>query len=214
LNEHHLGTILLDLLSPAERQSDERTAELRFDIRLLADRLTAALEWIALRDWATSVAIGLFGASAGAACALIAAAERPHLVQAIVSRGGRPDLAGDALPKVLAPTLLIVGGDDQPVLRLNELAATRLRSPHALQIVPGATHLFAEPGKLERVAELATAWFLSSLLPEHPARAARVARLRPADSIPHRASAGPIHHPRGLRHAPSKAHARALRMRR
>lgn len=158
-NRSGFATLLLDLLTAPESERDSLTAEFRFDIRLLARRVTVALNWAAGYPVARGLPIGLFGASTGAAAALIAAATCPELVRAVVSRGGRPDLAGDALERVCAPTLLIVGGDDVPVIALNRQAAQRLRCPRALAIVAGAGHLFEERGALERVTELATDWF-------------------------------------------------------
>jgi dienelactone hydrolase len=154
-----LATLLMDLLTREEERVDEVTRELRFDIPLLARRLTAAVDWLADQPETAELPIGAFGASTGAAAALIAAAERPAAVRAVVSRGGRPDLAGDALERVVAPTLLIVGELDPVVLELNRQALARLRGPKALEIVPGATHLFEEPGALEQVARLAADWF-------------------------------------------------------
>jgi len=148
-------TVLLDLLTPMEAVTDERTAQLRFDIGMLAGRLIGVIDWLVPRG----VPLGLFGASTGAAAALIAAAERPKQVEAVVSRGGRPDLAGPALDRVSVPTLLVVGGDDEIVIALNETAADVLADHAEVVIIPGATHLFAEPGALERVAELAANWF-------------------------------------------------------
>jgi len=139
------------------------TRELRFDIDLLTRRLVATIDWLGERRDAATLPIGLFGASTGAAAALRAAAARPKRVDAVVSRGGRPDLAGDALPRVLAPTLLIVGGDDGVVIDMNREAAARMRCVHSVQIVPGATHLFEEPGKPEQVARLAREWFVEHL---------------------------------------------------
>ncbi|MGH9138634.1 MAG: dienelactone hydrolase family protein [Acidimicrobiales bacterium] len=154
-----LGTLLLDLLTPAEEIADARTGHLRFDVDLLADRLLGAVGWLdQQRDWG-DLAVGYFGASTGAAAALLAAARPGEGIGAVVSRGGRPDLAGDALPRVRAPTLLIVGGDDRVVLGMNQEAYDRLTCERQLEIVPGATHLFEEPGALERVAELAGGWF-------------------------------------------------------
>ena len=153
-----IATLLFDLLTPDEEARDEATHELRFDIGLLGGRLVGALDWVARVPGVGGLPVGLFGASTGAAAALVAAAERPEMVQAIVSRGGRPDLAGDALDSVRAPVLLIVGGADEPVLELNRQASARL-GVHRLEVVPGATHLFPEPGALETVAELATGWF-------------------------------------------------------
>ena len=163
LNEAGLGTLLMDLLTADEEARDARTAHLRFDIALLADRLVAAVDWAASEPPTAELAIGCFGASTGAAAALVAAARRPAEVRAVVSRGGRPDLAGPDLALVQAPTLLIVGGDDQPVLELNRQAARALRAPAELTVVPGATHLFSEPGALEEVARLARDWFARHL---------------------------------------------------
>lgn len=159
LNEAGLATLLFDLLSPDENERDAVTAEHRFDIPLLAGRLTQAVDWLAREQGTRVFPVGLFGASTGAAAGLIAAAERPTQIRAVVSRGGRPDLAGEALGRVCAPTLLIVGGADAPVIGLNEQAAARLNCPHQLVIVPGATHLFEEPGALEQVSRLASEWF-------------------------------------------------------
>jgi pimeloyl-ACP methyl ester carboxylesterase len=155
-----IGTLLMDLLTAEEEQVDLRTRELRFDIDLLGERVVGAVDWAAA---AQALPFGAFGASTGAAAALVAAAERPELVRAVVSRGGRPDLAGDALPRVRAPTLLIVGGDDPVVLDLNRRAMERLEAETRLEIVPGASHLFEEPGTLDRVAELARDWFVERL---------------------------------------------------
>jgi putative phosphoribosyl transferase len=154
-----IGTLLMDLLTEDEEQVDLRTRELRFDIGLLGERVVAAVDWAAQQ----AQPVGTFGASTGAAAALVAAAERPGLVTAVVSRGGRPDLAGDALPRVRAPTLLIVGGDDPVVLDLNRQAMERLEAETRLEVVPGASHLFEEPGTLDRVAELARDWFVERL---------------------------------------------------
>ena len=159
LNQGGLGTLLFDLLTPAESRVDERTGELRFDIDLLGRRLVGALDWLAAQPEFGGLPVGLFGASTGAAAALIAAANRPDLVAAVVSRGGRPDLAMQAIPQVRAPTLLIVGGLDGPVIGMNRQAADRMRNEHRVEIVPGATHLFEEPGTLEEVALLAREWF-------------------------------------------------------
>ncbi|MFV0132368.1 dienelactone hydrolase family protein [Streptomyces sp. HMX87] len=153
------GTLLLDLLTEREEERDAVTGEHRFDIALLAGRLADAVDWLAERPDTADLPVGLFGASTGAAAALIACAERPRRVAAVVSRGGRPDLAGDALAQVLAPVLLIVGGHDETVLGLNRRAAERLPGPHELHVVPGATHLFPEPGALEQVAGAAADWF-------------------------------------------------------
>jgi putative phosphoribosyl transferase len=159
LNQTHLATLLIDLLTPAEEAIDMHTAHLRFDIGLLAERLVAATDWIAQERTTQCLPIGYFGASTGAAAALVAAAERPQTVSAVVSRGGRPDLAGLALPRVKAPTLLIVGGRDFEVIELNKVALAQLRCEKQLVIVPGATHLFKEPGTLDEVARLAREWF-------------------------------------------------------
>lgn len=158
-----LGTLLFDLLTPEEEAVDMRTGHIRFDIPLLAQRLVGATDWLAAQPETGHLAIGYFGASTGAAAALVAAAERPDVVQAVVSRGGRPDLAGTALFRVTAPTLLIVGGDDVVVLDLNQQAFEDLRCEKAISIVPGATHLFEEPGALEEVARLASDWFREKL---------------------------------------------------
>jgi putative phosphoribosyl transferase len=155
-----MATLLFDLLTRDEEAVDDITRELRFDIGLLAKRLVHAVDWASGRPELAALAIGLFGASTGAAAALVAAAARPGRVAAVVSRGGRPDLAGDALPHVAAPTLLVVGGRDDVVIRLNRQALAQLRCENRLDIVPGATHLFEEPGTLEEVARLARDWFL------------------------------------------------------
>ncbi|MFP1625366.1 dienelactone hydrolase family protein [Streptomyces sp. 5K101] len=155
-----LGTLLMDLLTEEEERVDVVTAEHRFDIGLLARRLVAAVDWLGTHPDAAGLPVGLFGASTGAAAALVAAADRPGRVQSVVSRGGRPDLADEALGRVQAPVLLIVGGDDREVLRMNRDAAEKLRTPHRLHVVPGATHLFEEPGALEEVAEVSCDWFL------------------------------------------------------
>jgi dienelactone hydrolase len=149
------ATLLMDLLTPEEEQIDNRTRTLRFDIPRLASRLTGAIRWLADQSVTGSLPVALFGASTGAAAALRAAAEVPQLVKLVISRGGRPDLAGEALERVRAPTLLIVGGRDVEVLALNEAAAARLAGPSEISVVPGATHLFEEPGTLDRVVELA-----------------------------------------------------------
>lgn len=159
LRQGGLATLLMDLLTPDEEAVDARTAHLRFDIPFLARRLVAATDWLRARPEAAALPLGYFGASTGAAAALVAAAERPESVRAIVSRGGRPDLAGAALPRVQAPTLLIVGGDDVPVIQMNREALVHLTAEAALHIVPGATHLFEEPGTLDEVARLARGWF-------------------------------------------------------
>jgi dienelactone hydrolase len=159
LGERGFATLLLDLLTPQEEAVDDRTAEYRFDIARLGPRVSAAADWAATRSDIGRLPIGCFGASTGAAAALIAAAERPAAVAAVVSRGGRPDLAGQALARVEAPTLLIVGGDDEPVIDLNREAMRQMRAHVELEIVPGATHLFEEPGTLDQVAALAARWF-------------------------------------------------------
>ena len=163
LNDAGLATLVTDLLTADEEEVDEVTRHLRFDITLLAQRLVAITDWLAVQPEAQEMRIGYFGASTGAAAALVAAAERPAVVGAIVSRGGRPDLAGPALPRVRAPTLLIVGGNDFPVLELNREALRELRAEAELSIVPGATHLFEEPGALEDVARLSAQWFTRHL---------------------------------------------------
>ncbi|GAA3864340.1 dienelactone hydrolase family protein [Streptomyces lannensis] len=163
LHKAGLGTLLLDLLSEREEREDAATARHRFDIPMLSRRLIAALEWLAQEPNTRNLPAGLFGASTGAAAALMAAAEQPERVYAVVSRGGRPDLAGDALERVTAPVLLVVGGADEAVLGLNREAAERLSAPHEIHVVPGATHLFPEPGALEEVAEVAGQWFLDHL---------------------------------------------------
>lgn len=163
LRQARLATLLIDLLSGEEEALDARTAELRFDIGLLAGRLVAATDWLAAHESTSRLPVGYFGASTGAAAALVAAAERQDLVGAVVSRGGRPDLAGEALGRVRAPTLLIVGGEDHAVIQLNRDALAQLRVEKALAIVPGATHLFEEPGALERVADLARDWLARHL---------------------------------------------------
>jgi len=159
LREAGLATLLLDLLTADEERVDAVTRELRFDIELLATRLVVATDWATRRSPAKHLSVGYFGASTGAAAALIAAARRPQVVHAVVSRGGRPDLAGAALEEVLAPTLLVVGGHDSLVVDLNEKALHHLRGVKRLEVVPGATHLFEEPGALEQVALLARRWF-------------------------------------------------------
>ena len=159
LQSDGLATLLIDLLTPEEERVDEVTRHLRFDIQLLAERLNAAIEWLSVRPETRGLRVGLFGASTGGGAALVAAARDSERVGAVVSRGGRPDLAGDALPRVRAPTLLVVGGYDVPVIALNERAKAQMRCEVRLEIVPGATHLFEEPGTLERVAELASIWF-------------------------------------------------------
>jgi putative phosphoribosyl transferase len=157
LNDNGLATLLVDLLTRDEERVDLETRRLRFDVVRLARRLVAAIDWTHEAP-ATSIPVGLFGASTGAAAALVAAAERPDAVRAVVSRGGRPDLAADALALVRAPTLLIVGGDDEPVIELNRAAMRRMAGETRIEVVPGASHLFEERGALERVAQLAAVW--------------------------------------------------------
>ena len=164
LRETGLGTLLFDLLTEAEGARDARSRELRFDIDLLGGRVIGAVDWVKEQPAIADLALGLFGASTGAAAALAAAAERPGTAAAVVSRGGRPDLAGPALPRVQAPTLLIVGGLDGPVIGMNEMAMAQMTCKTELTIVPGATHLFEEPGKLEEVARLAGEWFSRHLV--------------------------------------------------
>jgi dienelactone hydrolase len=160
-----IGTLLFDLLTPEEELIDLRTRYLRFDINLLAGRLEDATAWVTHTDETRHLRLGYFGASTGGGAALVAAARLGQAVSAVVSRGGRPDLAGAALPRVLAPTLLIVGGRDDEVIRLNEAAYAQLQCEKSLRIVPNATHLFEEPGALEEVARLATEWFQRYLQP-------------------------------------------------
>jgi putative phosphoribosyl transferase len=160
LQEGGVATLLIDLLTPEEGIADEVTAALRFDIALLTDRLCQVTKWLKMSKEAKHLRVGYFGASTGAAAALCAAAELKKEVAAVVSRGGRPDLASDALEEVEAPTLLIVGGDDTPVIEMNRSAYAQLQCEKQMVIVPGATHLFEEPGTLEEVARLALDWFL------------------------------------------------------
>jgi dienelactone hydrolase len=155
MQEAGYATLLMDLLTAGEDEIDSRTRQFRFDIPRLASRLTGAIRWLSDRPDTAEMPVALFGASTGAAAALTAAAEVPDHVQLVISRGGRPDLAGDALPRVQAPTLLIVGGRDLEVLDLNKAAAAQLRGPVEIAVVPGATHLFEERGALDRVVELA-----------------------------------------------------------
>lgn len=158
-----VGTLLFDLLTREEEAIDNYTREFRFDINLLAHRLVAATKWLAGEDETNKLRFGYFGASTGGGAALVAAAELGGKIGAVVSRGGRPDLAGEALGRVTAPTLLLVGGLDGPVIKMNEEAFAQLRCVKELKIIPGATHLFEEPGKLEEVASLAAKWFLEHL---------------------------------------------------
>jgi dienelactone hydrolase len=171
LTDAGLATLLMDLLTGDEERTDLRTGHLRFDIGLLATRLVAATDWLTCQRATGHLGLGYFGASTGAGAALVAAAERPGAVRAIVSRGGRPDLAGDALERVSVPTLLIVGGRDHAVICMNRDAMARMRGEVKVEIVPGASHLFEEPGTLEVVARLARDWFTRHLLgvnPEQP----------------------------------------------
>jgi putative phosphoribosyl transferase len=166
LQRQGLATLLFDLLTRDEEEVDNYTMKLRFDIGLLADRLAGATDWLASHREAQNLAVGYFGASTGAAAALIAETRKPDRVHAIVSRGGRPDLAGQALRHVRAPTLLIVGGNDHQVILLNEEAMDELRGVKKLVIIPGATHLFEERGALESVSQLAAEWFRQYLIPK------------------------------------------------
>jgi putative phosphoribosyl transferase len=174
LREGGLATLLIDLLTPEEERVDEATGELRFDIGLLAERLVDATDWLGEAEETRGLGVGYFGASTGGGAALVAAAQRPNAVRAVVSRGGRPDLAGAALGRVRAPTLLVVGASDPVVLELNRQAFERLRCEKKLVVVSGATHLFEEPGALEEVAQLAREWFLGHLAP--PAAGVRPTR--------------------------------------
>ncbi len=162
-----LGTLLIDLLTVDEESVDQSTAQFRFDIALLALRLGSIIDWLGEQPGTNRLAIGLFGASTGGGAALVAAADKPARVGAVVSRGGRPDLAGSALPRVHAPTLLIVGSEDHEVLRLNREAMTRMNATVSLSIVAGATHLFEEPGALAQVATLAGDWFVTRSATPH-----------------------------------------------
>ena len=166
LNRAGLGTFLFDLLTPEEEALDIYTREHRFNIGLLANRLVHATKWARQQEETRDLHIGYFGSSTGGAAALVAAAELPPDIGAVVSRGGRPDLAGDALPRVQAPTLLIVGGNDEVVIDLNEMARDQMRCEVKLEIIPGATHLFEESGTLEQVAKLASDWFSLHLGPK------------------------------------------------
>jgi putative phosphoribosyl transferase len=163
LNDRALATLLLDLLTGEEEAIDARTAHLRFDLDFLAKRLVFASEWLSSNPTTQDVPIGCFGASTGGGAALIAAAERPDLIRAVVSRGGRPDLAAGALARVAAPTLLIVGGDDEAVLELNRQAKAQMSGETRLEIVKGASHLFEEPGALDEVSRMAGDFFLAHL---------------------------------------------------
>jgi dienelactone hydrolase len=165
LREAGLGTLLFDLLTSKEEEAEIQTRHLRFDIPFLAERLAGATRWVLDKTTTKDLRIGYFGASTGAAAALVSAASLGGIVGAVVSRGGRPDLAGEALECVRAATLLLVGGEDRPVISLNEQAYEQLRCERALRIVPGATHLFEEPGRLELVAQMASEWFAEHLAP-------------------------------------------------
>jgi putative phosphoribosyl transferase len=163
LNDVGLATLLFDLLTQEEEAIDTQTRELRFNIHFLAERLVHATKWAKQQEETRDLRIGYFGSSTGGAAALVAAVDLPQDIGAVVSRGGRPDLAGEALPKVKASTLLIVGGNDDIVIELNEQARDKMRCEVKLEIIPGATHLFEEPGALEKVAQLASQWFLLHL---------------------------------------------------
>jgi len=163
LQQAGMATLLMDLMTEREERSDAITRALAFDIPFLAERVEAAIDWVLANEATQKLRIGCFGASTGAAAALVAAAHKPETVLAVVSRGGRPDLAADLLPQVKAPTLFIVGGYDTPVIEMNRRAMARLQVESKLIIVPGATHLFEEPGALDEVAEHAAAWFTRHL---------------------------------------------------
>jgi putative phosphoribosyl transferase len=169
LNQVGLTTLLVDLLTAEEESLDNQTSEQRFDIDLLADRLVTATDWLLHQRALSTASLGYFGASTGAAAALVAATRRPHVVKAVVSRGGRPDLAGSVLGDVIAPTLLIVGEFDQHVLELNRRAAMAIQAPTHVEVVPRAGHLFEEPGALDQVARLAGYWFEKMLIRKQPA---------------------------------------------
>src|SRR5882724_2229832 len=163
LNEAGLATLLFDLLTPEEESVDLYTREHRFDISLLAERLVYATRWAKKQKQTQDLRVGYFGSSTGGGAALVAAAELPEEVGAVVSRGGRPDLAGQALPKVKAPTLLIVGGEDHVVIELNEQARAQMKCECKIEMVPGATQLFEEPGALDKVAKRASGWFVGHI---------------------------------------------------
>lgn len=167
IRENGIGTLLFDLLTREEEAVDMNTRHLRFDIPLLASRLVEAAKWVLANEITRGLELGFFGASTGGGAALVASAELGIDVKAVVSRGGRPDLAGDALQFVRSPVLLIVGGEDDLVIKLNELAYHRLQCEKDLEIIPGATHLFEEPGSLEIVADLAAEWFRDHLMPSY-----------------------------------------------
>lgn len=173
LHDVGLASLLMNLLTPEEEAADQHSQRWRFDIPFLSERLTGAVDWpinegLAHPSDPAAPSIGLFGGSTGAAAALITAADRPEAIGAVVSRGGRPDLAAMALTRVRCPTLLIVGGADRQVLALNTVAAAALQAPHRLEVVPGASHLFGEPGALQRVTTLASDWFCQHLSPPRP----------------------------------------------
>ncbi|MBE3075186.1 MAG: dienelactone hydrolase family protein [Actinobacteria bacterium] len=174
LEQQGFATLLIDLLTEEEEAIDRRTAHLRFDIEMLAGRLVTIIDWLGGRSEMATLPFGLFGASTGGGAALVAAAARPHEVVAVVSRGGRPDLAGPALSRVSVPTLLIVGGLDTPVIQMNRAAMAQMPGEVRLDIVPGATHLFEEPGTLERVAILAAGWFSRYLEPAYAMASAQL----------------------------------------
>ncbi|MHB8292036.1 MAG: dienelactone hydrolase family protein [bacterium] len=163
LNENNLGTLLFDLLTEEEEKIDIYTSEYRFNIRLLAERLITVTDWLLKEQFINGLKVGYFGASTGAAAALIAAAKKSDIIFAVVSRGGRPDLAIESLREVKAPTLLIVGGEDFQVIELNKTALRMINAKKKLEIIPGATHLFEEPGALEKVAALSAKWFIENL---------------------------------------------------
>ena len=168
LNEAGLATLLFDLLTPDEEAIDLQTRQHRFNIELLAERLIYGTGWAKEQQQTRDLRIGYFGSSTGGAAALLAATKIPNDVEAVVSRGGRPDLAGDALRRVKASTLLIVGGNDDVVIELNDIARNQMRCEVKLEIIPGATHLFAEPGALEKVAKLASDWFVNHIGAQSP----------------------------------------------
>lgn len=179
LREAGLGTLLFDLLTEEEEKRDRLYGGYRFNIDLLAHRLTAATDWLLKQPSVKSLPIGYFGASTGAAAAINAAVQRPDAVRAIVSRGGRPDLAGEAIERLRAPILLVVGGHDKPVIHMNEDALEAIHAPKRLEVVPGATHLFEEPGALDQVARLACEWFVTNLVRPARRRFLDAAWLRP-----------------------------------
>jgi dienelactone hydrolase len=171
LNRHGIGSLLFDLATLEEHDTPEEADPSKFEGMRSVHRLTRALDWLAGAPRTAGMRFGLFGAGSGAGIALLSAAERPLLVHAVVSRGGEPDLAGDALRRVLAPTLLIVGANDAPALGWNQTAGSLMKAPHELQVITGASHLFTEPGKLEEVSDLAVKWFRTYLRPEQPLEA-------------------------------------------